>query len=99
MIFQNTWGAFQDPEVFKDPEVYRPESFIENPDLNRFAEYAFGTGRVSTTSFDVSNNENAELHLAACLRWHPPREKFNCMNYCHLTSAKYANSFYRLSVL
>jgi hypothetical protein len=81
MIYQNTWGAFQDPLVFTDPEVFRPERFIENPDLNKLAEYAFGSGRVSSMCFVVSSNNRSDLICAACLCWHSSRKELNCESY------------------
>jgi cytochrome P450 len=38
--------AFRDEEVFENPNVFRPERFIENPELKGIVDYVFGGGRV-----------------------------------------------------
>lgn len=41
-LLTNQWGLERDKEVHKDPEAFRPERWIENPDLPLAA---FGFGR------------------------------------------------------
>ncbi|UNI14225.1 3-hydroxyphenylacetate 6-hydroxylase [Purpureocillium takamizusanense] len=41
MIIHNAWGCNMDPRAYGDPEIFRPERWIENPDLPLFS---FGLG-------------------------------------------------------
>jgi cytochrome P450 len=39
-------AAFRDERIFPDAHLFRPERYIENPDLAKHVEFAFGSGRV-----------------------------------------------------
>uniref|UniRef100_A0A060TBU7 ARAD1D34782p n=1 Tax=Blastobotrys adeninivorans TaxID=409370 RepID=A0A060TBU7_BLAAD len=41
-FFMNSWACNHDPELYGDPENFRPERFIENPSLNHHS-YGLGT--------------------------------------------------------
>lgn len=41
VIFLNAWACNMDPEVWSDPEVFRPERWLEQPDAPMFT-YGLG---------------------------------------------------------
>ncbi|OCH91434.1 CyP450 monooxygenase [Obba rivulosa] len=49
VIIQNTWAILHDPEVYPNPDEFRPERFLKNGELYPAARYgpevAFGAGR------------------------------------------------------
>jgi cytochrome P450 len=45
-----TGGIFRDPALFEKPEEFRPERFIEKPELAEIVNYVFGSGRVSLST-------------------------------------------------
>lgn len=55
MLVMNTWGIFHNPELYDDPELFRPERYLESKhgtkpgaDTKFFRDnFAFGAGRVS----------------------------------------------------
>jgi cytochrome P450 len=52
-VIGNHWSIHMDEAVFPDPMTFRPERWLENPDLPL---YAFGFGRRACTGQHVSNN-------------------------------------------
>jgi cytochrome P450 len=44
-IYQNSWGLFHDETIWENPSQFNPDRFIKNPELAKYAEYAFGCGR------------------------------------------------------
>lgn len=47
-------GVFRNKDMFKDPDVYDPERFIEHPDHAKVTDLIFGTGRVSLSTILLS---------------------------------------------
>ncbi|KAF8814186.1 cytochrome P450, partial [Phlegmacium glaucopus] len=53
LLLMNTWGIMHDPDLFEEPETFRPERFLENrfgtkpgADIKNFrANFGFGAGR------------------------------------------------------
>ncbi|TBU24770.1 cytochrome P450 [Dichomitus squalens] len=49
MVIPNTWACMHDPEVYEDPDVFRPERFIRDGKLNPTVQdptaFSFGFGR------------------------------------------------------
>ncbi|TBU36865.1 cytochrome P450 [Dichomitus squalens] len=49
MVLPNTWACMHDPEVYEDPDVFRPERFIRNGKLDPTVQdptaFSFGYGR------------------------------------------------------
>ncbi|EJF61732.1 cytochrome P450 [Dichomitus squalens LYAD-421 SS1] len=49
MVIPNTWACMHDPEVYEDPDVFRPERFIRNgkldPTVHDPTAFIFGFGR------------------------------------------------------
>ncbi|KAF8813428.1 putative cytochrome P450 monooxygenase [Phlegmacium glaucopus] len=53
LLFMNTWGIMHDPDLFEEPETFRPERFLENKfgtkpgaDIKYFRNnFGFGAGR------------------------------------------------------
>ncbi|KAF8816132.1 putative cytochrome P450 monooxygenase [Phlegmacium glaucopus] len=53
LLFMNTWGIMHDPDLFEEPETFRPERFLENrfgtkpgADIKNFRNnFGFGAGR------------------------------------------------------
>ncbi|KAF8813990.1 putative cytochrome P450 monooxygenase [Phlegmacium glaucopus] len=52
-LFMNTWGIMHDPDIFEEPETFRPERFLKNSfgtkpgaDITNFRDnFGFGAGR------------------------------------------------------
>ncbi|TFK92563.1 O-methylsterigmatocystin oxidoreductase [Polyporus arcularius HHB13444] len=49
IVIGNTWACMHDPQVYEDPDVYRPERFLKDglldPTVRDPFNYAFGYGR------------------------------------------------------
>ncbi|KAK1988810.1 cytochrome P450 [Colletotrichum cereale] len=54
VIFLNAWACNMDPEVWSDPEVFRPERWLEQPDAPLFA---YGIGYRMCTGYLLANRE------------------------------------------
>ena len=52
-VIGNNWSIHMDESVFPDPMSFRPERWLETPDLPL---YAFGFGRRACTGQHISNN-------------------------------------------
>lgn len=53
-IFLNAWACNMDPSVWKDPEVFRPERWIEQPDAPLFT---YGLGYRMCAGYSLANRE------------------------------------------
>ncbi|KAJ6070733.1 cytochrome P450 phenylacetate hydroxylase [Penicillium canescens] len=53
-VFLNVWACNMDPTVFGDPEVFRPERWLENPRLPLFT---YGIGYRMCVGFLLANRE------------------------------------------
>ncbi|OJJ06726.1 hypothetical protein ASPVEDRAFT_33002 [Aspergillus versicolor CBS 583.65] len=54
MILLNAWACNIDPLVYEDPEIFRPERWLENPDLPLFA---FGLGYRVCPGYHLANRD------------------------------------------
>lgn len=63
-VIGNHWSIHMDPEVYSEPEDFKPERWIENPDLPL---HAFGFGRRVCTGQHVS--ANSMFIIIARLLW------------------------------
>lgn len=63
VIVTNQWGLERDEEVHKDPEAFRPERWIENPDLP-LAAFGFGRRKCPGNKF---SQRSLYMGLSRCL--------------------------------
>ncbi|KAJ9607005.1 hypothetical protein H2200_009016 [Cladophialophora chaetospira] len=63
-VIGNHWSIHMDDSIFPDPMSFRPERWLENPDLPL---YAFGFGRRACTGQHISNN--SLLIIIARILW------------------------------
>lgn len=63
VIVTNQWGLERDDEVHKDPEAFRPERWIENPDLP-LAGFGFGRRKCPGNKF---SQRSLYMGLSRCL--------------------------------
>ncbi|KAK2041366.1 cytochrome P450 [Colletotrichum somersetense] len=54
VIFLNAWACNMDPELWPDPEVFRPERWLEQPDAPLFT---YGIGYRMCTGYLLANRE------------------------------------------
>ncbi|KAL0953162.1 hypothetical protein HGRIS_004424 [Hohenbuehelia grisea] len=63
MIFMNIWGIYRDPELFDEPEIFKPERYLDSPfgvkpgvDTSSFkANFVFGAGRRTCPGEHMAN--------------------------------------------
>jgi len=76
-IIVNTWAISRDPNIWKDPEEFKPERFIgSNTDFNgkHFEFMPFGSGRriCPGMAMAVTNMEFILANLLYCFEWELP---------------------------
>jgi len=79
LVFGNVWAITQDPAIYDEPHVFRPERFIDNKQLNP-REVIFGFGRriCPGKSFGDANIWLAAVSISASFRiTQPPGGKGN----------------------
>lgn len=60
VVFLNVWACNMDPEVWSDPEVFRPERWLEQPDAPMFT---YGMGYRMCAGSLLANREMYTIYL------------------------------------
>ena len=60
VVFLNAWACNMDPNVWKDPEVFRPERWLEQPDAPMFT---YGLGYRMCAGSLLANREMYTIYL------------------------------------
>jgi len=55
-ILANTWGIFHSNLIFKNPDIFDPERFIEDPASAKIIELVYGSGRRICPGINLARN-------------------------------------------